>query len=55
MYPDTKYFPMQDTLSRGNLTDKVGMAFHITWSSLRKVWQDFDGSHVVFCLEGRLA
>ena len=22
-------------------------------SSLRKVWQDFDGSHVVFCLEGR--
>ena len=38
---------------RGNLTDKVGMAFHITLSSLRKVWQDFDGSHVVFCLEGR--
>jgi 5'-3' exonuclease len=38
---------------RGNLTDKVGMAFHITLSSLKKAWQEFDGSHVVFCLEGR--
>jgi 5'-3' exonuclease len=38
---------------RGDLTTKVGMAFHITLSSIRKAWQDFDGSHVVFCLEGR--
>ena len=38
---------------RGNLTDKVGMAFHITLAGVRKAWQDFDGSHVVFCLEGR--
>jgi len=38
---------------RGNLTDKVGMAFHITLSSLKKAWQEFEGSHVVFCLEGR--
>jgi len=40
-------------LIRGNLTDKVGMAFHITLAGVRKAWQDFDGSHVVFCLEGR--
>ena len=46
-----KYFPARHVI-RGNLTDKVGMA-SITLSSLRKVWQDFDGSHVVFCLEGR--
>ena len=29
------------------------MALHITFNSIRKVWRDFDGSHVVFCLEGR--
>jgi 5'-3' exonuclease len=29
------------------------MAFHITLNSIKKAWQDFDGTHVVFCLEGR--
>jgi hypothetical protein len=29
------------------------MAFHITLNSIKKAWQDFNGSHVVFCLEGR--
>jgi len=29
------------------------MAFHITLNSIRKAWQDFNGSHVIFCLEGR--
>jgi len=29
------------------------MAFHITLNSIRKAWQQFNGSHVVFCLEGR--
>ena len=38
---------------RGDLDTKVGMAFHITLSSIKKAWSDFDGSHVVFCLEGR--
>jgi 5'-3' exonuclease len=32
---------------------KLGMAFHITLSSIRKAWKDFNGSHVIFCLEGR--
>lgn len=38
---------------RGSLEDKVGMSLHTTLSSIRKAWKDFDGDHVVFCLEGR--
>lgn len=37
----------------GDADIKLGMAFHITLNSIRKAWQDFGGSHVVFCLEGR--
>jgi 5'-3' exonuclease len=38
---------------RGDADIKLGMAFHITLNSIKKAWQDFSGSHVVFCLEGR--
>lgn len=38
---------------RGSLEDKVGMSLHTILSSVRKAWRDFDGSHVVFALEGR--
>ena len=38
---------------RGNADEKIGMALHITLASIRKAWQDFNGNHVVFCLEGR--
>ena len=38
---------------QGSSDIKLGMAFHITFNSIKKAWQDFDGSHVVFCLEGR--
>lgn len=38
---------------RGDADIKVGMALHIMFNSIKKAWQDFDGSHVVFCLEGR--
>ena len=38
---------------RGDADTKLGMAFHITLNSIKKAWQDFNGSHVVFCLEGR--
>ena len=38
---------------RGDIDTKVGMALHITLNSVKKAWRDFDGSHVVFCLEGR--
>lgn len=32
---------------------KLGMAFHITFNSVKKAWKDFEGKHVIFCLEGR--
>jgi 5'-3' exonuclease len=38
---------------QGNAELKLGMAFHITFHSIKKAWQDFDGKHVVVCLEGR--
>ena len=38
---------------RGDTSEKVGMAIHIMINSIKKAWQDFSGSHVIFCLEGR--
>jgi len=32
---------------------RVGMAMHIMFNSVKKVWREFSGDHVVFCLEGR--
>lgn len=32
---------------------RVGMAMHIMFNSIKKCWKDFNGDHVVFCLEGR--
>jgi 5'-3' exonuclease len=37
----------------GSADIKLGMAFHITLNGIKKAWTDFDGDHVVFCLEGR--
>ncbi len=37
----------------GSSDIKLGMAFHITFNSIKKAWNDFEGKHVVFCLEGR--
>jgi 5'-3' exonuclease len=38
---------------QGSADIKLGMAFHITFNSIKKAWNDFGGTHVVFCLEGR--
>lgn len=38
---------------RGSLEDKVGMSIQTVLGSVRKAWRDFNGSHVIFCLEGR--
>ena len=38
---------------RGDTSEKIGMAIHITMNSIKKAWSDFDGSHLIFCLEGR--
>ncbi len=32
---------------------QLALALHIILSSIKKVWNQFDGSHTVFCLEGR--
>lgn len=36
-----------------DVVTKTGMALHITLNSLRQVWRNFGGSHVVLCLEGK--
>lgn len=38
---------------KGDLETKIGMSLHVTFNSVKKAWKDFNGSHVVFCLEGR--
>lgn len=38
---------------RGDIDTKVGMSLQITLGSVKKAWKDFNGDHVVFCLEGR--
>ena len=38
---------------RGSTEDKIGMSIHTVLSSMKKAWKDFDGTHMVVCLEGR--
>lgn len=38
---------------RGDIDTRIGMSIHITLNSIKKAWNDFNGTHVVFCLEGR--
>lgn len=38
---------------RGDLHEKLGLSIHTVLTSIRKAWKDFNGTHVVFCLEGR--
>lgn len=38
---------------RGDIDTKLGMALHITMSSILKAWRDFKADHVVVALEGR--
>lgn len=40
-------------VTSGNIDIKTGMALHIMLNSIRKVWNDFNGSHIIFCNEGR--
>lgn len=36
-----------------DLDSQIGMALHIIFTSIKKVWNQFDGTHTVFCLDGR--
>ncbi len=38
---------------KGSADIKLGMAFHIIFNAIRKCWQDFDGTHLIFSFEGR--
>lgn len=36
-----------------DIDTKIGMAMHIMFNSLNKCWREFDGDHIILCLEGR--
>lgn len=36
-----------------DIDSQIGLALHIILTGIKKVWNDFEGSHVVFTLEGR--
>ena len=36
-----------------SLDEKIGLAFHIMFNSVKKAHNMFNGGHVVFCMEGR--
>lgn len=40
-------------LTNGDIDTKIGMAFHVMFNSLRKVWNMYDGTHVLFTTEGK--
>lgn len=47
------FFRARHVASKGDMDMRIGMAMHIMFNSVKKAWRDFNGSHVVFCLEGR--
>ena len=47
------FFRARHVVRGGDIETKIGMAMHIMFSSIHKAWRDFDGTHVVFCFEGR--
>lgn len=32
---------------------QLALALHVVFSSIKKIWNQFNGSHTIFCLEGR--
>ena len=38
---------------RGDISEKVGMAIHVTLNAINKCYKQFNADHVVFALEGR--
>lgn len=48
------FFRAKHVSGRGmDIDTKIGMAMHIMFNSINKCWREFDGDHVVLCLEGR--
>lgn len=47
------FFRARHVVRGSDIDTKIGMAYHIMFSAINKAWRDFNGTHVVFCLEGR--
>lgn len=40
-------------VTKGDVNMKTGLALHIILSSVKQMWEKFNGSHVVFCLDNK--
>jgi len=40
-------------VTQGDMNDKVGLSLHTVFTSIRKSWKDFGGTHCVIALEGK--
>jgi 5'-3' exonuclease len=40
-------------VTQGSIDIKLGMSLHIMFNSIKKVWNEFNGDHLIFCFEGR--
>ena len=47
------FFRARHVVRADDPEEKAAMAIHIMFKSINKVWRDFNGTHVVFCFEGR--
>jgi hypothetical protein len=48
------FFRARHVVGRASsLDEKIGLAFHIMFNSVKKAHNMFNGGHVVFCMEGR--
>lgn len=46
-------FRAKHVVHRGTLDEKIGLAFHIIFNSVNKIWKLSHADHAVFCFEGR--
>lgn len=47
------FFRSRHVIRGADLDSQIGLCFHIIFNSIRKVWQKHNGTHTVFCFEGR--
>jgi 5'-3' exonuclease len=47
------FFRARHVVRGSDMSTKIGMAYHIMFNSINKVWREQSGAHVVLCLEGR--
>jgi hypothetical protein len=47
------FFRAKHAVGGKDITMKTGMAMHTMFASMRKAWNDFNGDHIVYCMEGR--